>query len=308
MRVGLVGAGGRAQVHLRALDQIGKTRLVAVVDAVPATAERLDAVYSAVPYHVAAAVALPVLEARLPLFTEKVLALAPADARAIAAAARRAGVPTSVGYQWRYFDTVDRLRAALPPERVALLTGRFYSARPTTPWGLQRRYFGGQVYAQLTHLLDLARYVGGEIERVAAAYGQRIWPAAQREPDFDVWDVSAVQCRFATGTVGSFHCTYGLGRAFGPGNLTELGVIAAGEMWTLDRALLRRRDTGGAEEVWEARVDPVVRMHQAFVDAVLSGRTEGVRSPIEDALHSALVCAAANASAAAPDGVAPESV
>jgi predicted dehydrogenase len=329
LRVGFVGVGGRAQVHLRALDQLGKTKVVAVVDTVPATAERvaaahgaracpsvaellasetLDAVYAAVPYHANAAVALPVLGARVPLFVEKVLALTPTDARAIAAAAERAGVPTSVGYQWRYFDTVDRLRGALPPERIGLIVGRYYSDKPRTQWGLQRRYFGGQVYAQLTHLLDLARYAGGEIERVQAAYGQRIWPPAEREPAFDVWDVSAVQCRFGTGAVGSFSCTYGLGGRFGPGNVTELGLVARGEMWTLDRTALRRRDTTGAEDVWEAQADPVVRMHEAFIEAVSSGRTEAIRSPIGDALHSALVCAAADASAAAPGGIAPESL
>ncbi|MCL4545987.1 MAG: Gfo/Idh/MocA family oxidoreductase [Chloroflexi bacterium] len=321
LRVGIVGVGGRAQVHLRALDAINRTTVVGIVDALSERAERAaaergataypsvgemlvgahpDVVYVVVPYHVSAAVAVPVLEAKVPLFTEKTLALTPADARTIAAAAERASVPTAVGYQWRYSDTVERLHEAVPEERVGLTTGHYYSGKPQTQWGLQRRFYGGQVFAQLTHVLDISRYVAGEVQSVQAAYGQRIWPQREREPGFDVWDVSAVICRYTSGAVGSLHCTYGLG---GKVNSIELRVVARDELWTWTPSALQCRHTDGRVETWESAVDPVRRMHEAFLDAVATSRPDLVRSPISDALQSALVCAAANQSADTRGGI-----
>lgn len=321
LRAGIIGVGGRAQVHLRTLEVIGRTTVVGIVDALSERAERaaaehgataypsveamladahLDVAYVVVPYHVSAAVAIPILEARVPLFIEKTLARIPADARAIAAAAERAGVPAAVGYQWRYADTAERLREAVPAARVGLTAGHYYAGKPQTPWGLQRQYYGGQVFAQLTHLLDLSRYVAGEVHSVQAAYGQRIWSPEEREPGFDVWDVSTVICQYTSGAVGSFHCTYGLGGKVGG---MELRVVARDELWTWTPHALQSRHTDGRVETWEAVGDPVRRMHETFLDAVVAGRPDLVRSPISDALQSALVCAAANTSAARTNGI-----
>lgn len=323
LQVGFVGVGGRAQVHLKALDAIGQTRVVAVVDALPdaaervatergattypsvgemLAAERLDAVYTVVPYHVSAEVAIPVLQAKVPLFIEKVLALRPSDARAIAAAAEMAGVPTAVGYQFRYLDTVDRLREAMSPERAGMVAGHFYAGKPHTRWGLERQYYGGQVYAQLTHVLDLSRYVVGDVQSVDAAYGQRMWPPAEREPGFDVWDVYAVLCRYTEGAVGAFHCAYGLSGSM------ELRVLARDEQWTLSGRSLHCQGPDGQSDSWEAAIDPVVRMHEAFLRAVTSGHSDLVRSDVGDALQSMLVCAAANQSAAQAVGIALDDV
>ncbi|MCL4543639.1 MAG: Gfo/Idh/MocA family oxidoreductase [Chloroflexi bacterium] len=315
LNVGFVGVGNRARAHLQALDSLGRTRVVAVVDAVAETAramaaqlgtraypdvgamlaaEHLDAVYVAVPYHMNTAVAVPILQARVPLFIEKTLAVTPADAHAIATAAAVAGVPTAVGYQWRYLETVDRLQAAVPSERVAMLAGQYYSGPPRTRWGRESRFYAGQVYAQLTHVLDLSRYIAGDVQTVQAAYSQRIWPPSEREPDFDIPDVSALLCRYASGAVGSFHCTHGLGGKLGPGEVVELRVVARDELWVLTNQHLRRLGTDGTTDEWAREGDPVVRMHATFLEAVTIGRPELVRSPISDALQSALVCAAAN--------------
>ncbi len=319
LKAGFVGVGSRARGHLRALDTTGKVRVVAVADVVFEAAERVarergarayagvaqllegervDVVYTAVPYHVNADVALPVLEAKIPLFMEKTVAVRPEDIRRVAAAAERAGVPTAVGYQWRYLNTVDRLRERVAPESAALLVGQYFSGAPRTRWGRELRFYAGQVFAQLTHVLDLSRFLAGDAVGVQAMYGRRIWPEAVREPEFDSWDVHALNVQFASGAVGSYHCTYGLGGRVGPGEVVELKLVSRDELWTLTGSGLRYQTTQGQDEAWPRDVDPVLRLHQTFIEAIESGRPELVRSPVGDAARSALVCAAANRAAA----------
>ncbi len=127
MRVGLVGAGHMMQItHLPSLLQIAEVELVAVAELDRARAEELAAAYR-IPHifssaqelaahaheldcavvvtqkEVHAAAIIPLLEAGVPVFTEKPLAATRADAEKICAASDRTGTPVMVGYM-RQFD------------------------------------------------------------------------------------------------------------------------------------------------------------------------------------------------------------
>ena len=136
MRVGLVGAGNMMQItHLPSLLQISDVELVAIAELDRARAEKLAAAYR-IPHifgsaqelaqhapvldcavvvtlkeHHAAAI-IPLLEAGVPVFTEKPLAGSRADAERIHAASERTGTPVMVGYM-RQFDPAVQLAKKL---------------------------------------------------------------------------------------------------------------------------------------------------------------------------------------------------
>ena len=153
MRVGLVGAGNMMQItHLPSLLQIADVELVALAELDRARAEKLAAAYRipricgsagdladyageldcavvvTLKEHHAAAI-IPLLEAGVPVFTEKPLAGSREDAEQIRAASMRTGTPVMVGYM-RQFDpavqlakktacgTANRRRAFRPISRL----------------------------------------------------------------------------------------------------------------------------------------------------------------------------------------------
>ena len=136
MRVALVGAGHMMQVtHLPSLLQIAGVTLVALAELDRARAEKLAAAYripriysgaqelaahaEAIDCAVVvtrkeehAAAIIPLLEAGVPVFTEKPLAGTRADAEQIHAASTRTGTPVMVGYM-RQFDPAVQLAKQL---------------------------------------------------------------------------------------------------------------------------------------------------------------------------------------------------
>lgn len=136
MQVGLVGAGGMMQItHLPSLLQIADVELAAVAELDRGRAEKLAAAYGisriygdagelaehaelldcavvvTLKEHHAAAI-IPLLEAGVPVFTEKPLAGSRADAERIHAASIRTGTPVMVGYM-RQFDPAVQLAKEL---------------------------------------------------------------------------------------------------------------------------------------------------------------------------------------------------
>src|SRR5215207_7902898 len=163
VRIGMVGAGAVAARHLRTLLAMDGVEVVAVAD--PALerakelaaeagaavypnhmelleAERLDAVYICVPPFAHGAPELAVIDAGLPMFVEKPVAIDQETAAAIAARLAGRSLVTCTGYHWRWLDIFDRAasssaggwtRSPRPPGGCAA-TGRAArrSSRPPT--------------------------------------------------------------------------------------------------------------------------------------------------------------------------------
>lgn len=308
MRIGVVGAGGVAARHVRVLSGFPDARVVAVADTVPEAAERLaatcgaraypdvdrlldaeavDAVYVCVPPFAHGAPERAVVARGLPLFVEKPLAADLDTATALAAEIAERGIVTGTGYHWRGLDTVERAAALLADAPPRLALGAWLDKVPPPAWWSTRALSGGQVIEQLTHVLDLARLLVGEVEEVAAA-GSR-----QDASPGDVDDVTAATVRFRGGAVGTFSAssllpakhTAGL-RTVSPGGL----VVDLSE-----QRLVIERD--GDREVATPTVDGHERVDREFVDAVL-GRREATRVPYAEALATHRVgCALAESAA-----------
>ncbi len=227
----MVGAGAVAARHVRTLLAMDGVELAAVADpalerakelaaeaGAPAypnhmellAAERLDAVYICVPPFAHGAPELAVIDAGLPMFVEKPVAIDQETAAEIAA--RLAGRPlvTCTGYHWRWLDIFDRAAELLADRPARLVQCSWLDKVPPPPWWLRRDGSGGQTIEQTTHVLDTARGLAGDVVEVHA-FGARAAghpPTTEAAlPAADIHDVSVASLRFASGAVGTVAST-----------------------------------------------------------------------------------------------------
>ena len=295
-RIGFIGAGGIAQRHFGVLDQFEDVAIVAIADVDEGRAQdaaarfgarafadadamlaevELDALYICVPPFAHGAPERAALAAGLPFFVEKPVALDLATAEAIAAEVAAAGLVTAVGYHWRYLDTVDEVRGLLAHNPARLMSGYWLDSTPPPQWWWHEDQSGGQMVEQTTHLLDLARYLGGEVTRV---YGLAERTERAEFPGLDVPTVSTASLQFADGGIANFASTCLLGWNHRVG-LHLFGDRMAIEITDHDLMV----DVGRGRPVRGAEGDPVFREDRDFIDAV-QGKDNRIRCPYAEAV------------------------
>jgi len=222
LRVGVVGAGWIAADHVAALVERDDVELVAVCDLERARAERLapagasvserfasvlererpDAVWICVPPLAHREPTLAALELGVHVYLEKPVARTLEDAEAIVAAAEGSDAVCAVGYQWHATEALEELRRELDGQEISLLVGRSMGPTGSRPWFLDRAQGGGNVLERGSHHIDLARAVGGEVERVQAAASSVLLAQAAGERG-DIEDAAALVLRLAGGGVAT---------------------------------------------------------------------------------------------------------
>src|SRR4051794_13677929 len=300
LRIGVVGAGAVAHRHVGTLAGFDDVAVVAVTDVdtgrAAELAERcdartyasceemvqadaLDAVYVCIPPFAHGPPELAAIEAGLPLFIEKPIAIDVPTAETIAAAVRDRGVVTAVGYHWRYLDTVDEARRLVQQTPARLVVGYWLDRIPPPSWWLVRTRSGGQIIEQATHVLDLVRYVVGEVDEVHAR-------ASATESSTDIADVTSATLTLRNGALGAMVATCLLPARHRVG----LDIFCEGTAIELSEDSLAV--SGGERSVRRtAAVDAKALADRAFLDAV-KGRPGGIRTPYADALATQrLACA-----------------
>lgn len=310
VRVGFIGAGAVATRHVATLSGFDDVEVTAVADPAPGAADRLAATCGAVPFADPAAmldraavdavyVCVPpfahgdperaVLARGLPLFVEKPLGAELAVAEEVGCLVAASGVVSATGYHWRCSDAVDEARRRLAdrPPRMAL--GYWLDKVPPPAWWPHRARSGGQVVEQLTHVLDTARLLVGEVASVSAI-GARMVPG---DDGVDVDDVSVATLRFRSGALGTVSATCLLGWK----HLAALHVFAPGLAVEVTEEAVVFED-GSGRVTHRPAVDPKVRVDREFVDAV-QGRRPATSVPYDEALRThRLACAVARSAAA----------
>jgi myo-inositol 2-dehydrogenase / D-chiro-inositol 1-dehydrogenase len=309
IRVGFIGCGGIAQGHLRALHENPRACVVAVCDVNRPAAERaaerfeaevytahqamidhadLNAVYLCLPPFAHGEIELAVIERRLPFFVQKPVALDMKTAREIAAAARKKGLVSCVGYQLRYCGSTDAAREVLAGRTVGLATGYYWcgSGRSRGHWLVERAKSGGQLVEQATHTVDMLRYLIGEVRTVYALQDRRVLH------DIDCPDVNALALRFENGAVGTFTATWALdGSDWALSNVCEITFDDSRLSWSPAGLTVTR----GGETREEQRPDGSI--DAAFIEAVRARDPSLVRSNYDDAVRTLAVTLAADESA-----------
>jgi predicted dehydrogenase len=315
VRIGFVGTGGIAGSHFNNLEKIKDARVVAFADvsaeradaaarrfggtaytdaAKMLEAETLDAVYVCLPPHAHSNAEILAAQKGCALFVEKPLANTVKTAEKIAAAIEDAGVLSSVGYNWRYNDTTARVQNLLAGKKTpqpAMCYGRWLGGFPGVAWWRRLEQSGGQLVEQATHIVDLARYLMGDIQSVSCV-------AALREMDkvyegTTAPDVTALVVTFESGAIGHFSTSSILG---GVGEI-GLDLYLKGAAYKIMSGELIVIQDGGERHTYAQRNNPYYDEDVAFVQAVKTGRRTGIRSTYADSLKTLKVTLAANQSA-----------
>lgn len=308
-RIGFIGAGGIARRHLGVLEQFADVELVGFADpdfdrAVAAAGQfgarafeshqallgeaDIDAVYICVPPFAHGEAERAAIARGLPFFVEKPLSLDLGVAEEIAAQVEARGTVTGVGYHWRYLDTVEEARRRLAETPAQLVSGYWLDQTPPPQWWWKLDGSGGQMVEQTTHIIDLARYLVGEIVQV---FGMSSHTDRDAFPGLDVPTASTASLRFASGAVGNLASTCLLNWGHRAG-LHLFGDGVAVELHERDLMV----DVGAGRPMQHSQVDPVWFENRDFIDAV-RGEPNRIRCPYGEALKTHRVALAIAASA-----------
>ncbi len=297
-RIGFVGVGGIANRHLEVLSGFKDVHLVAFADpefdrakdaalhfgakAFPdagamLAGQELDAAYICIPPFAHGQVERDLIARRIPFFVEKPLTLNLKLASELAMAVGEAGLITAVGYHWRYLDTVEEARQRLRENPAQLVCGFWLDQTPPPQWWWKNHMSGGQMVEQVTHIIDLARYLVGDVTRV---FGQITHKERENFPGLDVATASAASLSFASGAIGNIAATCALRW----GHLIGLNIFCDGLAIELtDRDIMV--DVGAGRPVRRAEQDPVWLEDRDFIDAVRGGGNR-IRCSYQEALLS----------------------
>lgn len=227
LRTALVGCGKVGQIHAAALRDLPESQFVAVCDAdsarAKAFAERFgvrgysdlgtlmketspQAICVCTPHPLHAAAVVQAAEAGAAALVEKPLAASLADCDAMLAATRRAGTKLGVVSQRRFFEPVQRMKAAIDAGKIgtpvlgvfSMFSWRDAAYYQSDPWrGKWDTEGGGVLVNQSPHQLDLLQWFMGEIDEISGYW------ANLNHPTIEVEDTALAMIRFKSGGLGS---------------------------------------------------------------------------------------------------------
>ena len=311
VRVAFIGCGGIANHHMRTLAKIEDAQMVGFYDVdaerAKAAAEQyggtafddvetmLDesgcqACYICVPPFAHGDLEMAVIDRGLALFVEKPVATTMETARKIEKAIAEKGIVSAVGYHWRYMAATEKAQEALAGKTITSVLGYWMGGLPGVWWWRKMETSGGQLVEQTTHIVDLARLFAGEVKSVAASYALRCLHDVE---NLDVPDVGTVTLTFESGAVGQITNCCHLNFGFRVG----IDIIACDMAARINSGSLQLQTADGLQDV-DASNDPTLAEDTAFLKAVETGDTSGIRSPYSDAVKTFAVTIAANLSAA----------
>jgi predicted dehydrogenase len=323
LRLGFIGVGGIAQRHLGNAAARKDVQVVGHADIRLERAQEAAAKYGGNAYdHCAKLLAAEkpqavvictspdahgdieeaCAERRIPFFVEKPVAVS----LALAARAKRAvdssGITTQVGYMYRFSKGVLKAKELLSTRKVAMVQQHFYMpGLPDRDWWPFIERSGGQLTEQSTHMLDLGRFLCGEVVSVSARTtrahdwtprpdsprpGGLLWVA---DP-FTIPDTTAMTMQYASGALGTLSCSMVPGTAWDAG----FRIVADGLIVTIDGGNVswRGQEQGSLEagDNWPSYV------LYDFLDAVIEGRPAKV--PYDEGVRSLAISVAGYASVA----------
>ena len=205
--VGLISVGWMGKLHTRAYQampsvypELGlKCRLVIAADTAPDRVEYakdvlgyergttdyrevladpdVDVVSICAPNMLHREIGIAAAKAGKPFWIEKPVGRDARETAEVAAAAREAGVATSIGYNYRHAPAIERMRELIADGTLGRITNirsvflNGYASEPkgALSWRFQKEFSGsGAMGDLLSHVADLVQYVVGPIEEVTA--------------------------------------------------------------------------------------------------------------------------------------------
>jgi len=241
-------------------------------------------------------------ERQVPFFVEKPVAVS----LDLAARAKRAvdasGITTQVGYMYRFSKGVLKVKELLSTRKIAMVQQHFYMpGLPDRDWWPFIERSGGQLTEQSTHMLDLGRFLCGDVVSVSARTARaHDWTPRPDSPrpggllwvadPFTIPDTTAMTMQYASGALGTLSCSMVPGTAWDAG----FRIVADGLIVTIDGGNVSWR--GQEQGSLEAGENWVSYVLYDFLDAVIEGRPAKV--PYDEGVRSLAISVAGYASVA----------
>ena len=163
---------------------------------------------------------------------------------------------------------------------------------PGAPWWRQMAGSGGQLVEQSTHIVDMARYVAGEVHTVQATGATGAMTDIE---NYNIHDASIVLLQFDSGAIGSISS----GCIAEKHGSSKVDVTFLGRNWmawtNAGDAILKSEETGEqkvpSNQSWAEQLG---NGDSAFVRAVKSGDQSGILSPYSSGAQTLAITLAAN--------------
>jgi len=188
--IGIVGAGYAGNVHAENLSKNPGVELMAICESRPDDARlfsnrygakiytdyrellsdtEIDAVYITTPNYLHAQQAIAAMEKGKNVFSEKPMATSLGEAREVLNVAGRAGVKYQIGLSRRFWPVYKYVKGliddgALNPYLADVKMSRGELRKPS--WVSDEKVSGGFLYESVLHILDLIRWLMGDIDTV----------------------------------------------------------------------------------------------------------------------------------------------
>ncbi|WP_186576929.1 Gfo/Idh/MocA family protein [Aquibacillus kalidii] len=313
LKIGMIGTGGFSQLHASILSKMDGVKIQAICGTSKekaakmafqhqdangydhflemVDAEKLDAVYIVAPPMVRGKMELELIERNIPFFVEKPLGIEKEIPNKVLQSVKQKPLITSVGYHFRYKNSIQYMKEHLKKQKIGIVLGKWMGEMPRVNWWRNQEKSGGQFIEQTTHIVDLLRFVCGEVEEVYAMYGNRVMH--NQYENVTVADVGTVSIRLQNGIIANLTNTCIL-----PDGVGEIGMKLYTDKGTLDWRPDRLEicENGPKSEHIDT-ADPYVLENEAFIHAVRTGDTSQILSDYSDAYKTHEVTYAALESA-----------
>ncbi len=237
----------------------------------------IDAIFICTPPFVRGEVEVAAVSAGVPIFLEKPVGVTAVAAEPLVAALNSSWVVNAVGYMNRYRDSVNEARLLARERGVLGLSCNWVAGQYRVWWRKNEELSGGGMNDEATHLVDLARYLVGEIAEVVATrdYGSNRTSMA---------GTVAGTLRFETGQLGTLlYSGQASRKQIGLRVHTPVGELRL-DSWDFDliyddKKVLGRPCGTDRSDIFRTEV-------KAFMDAVWNSDSSTVRSTVVDAVRT----------------------
>jgi predicted dehydrogenase len=302
VRIGFIGTGGIAQHHMNQLLQIEDVRIACGYDTSSETlikaskrfeftpyddldkmldSEVLDCVYICVPPFAHGEIEKKVIERNLPFLVEKPIGINLDTVKEILSLIEKRGIIVSVGYHWRYMDITKEAKELISPEKIGMVLGYWMGGLPMVPWWRRKEQSGGQFVEQTTYIVDLARFIVGDVEEVYALFDRRLVFDVE---GMNVPDVGTVNLKFKNGVIGNISNTCALNFGYTVGlHIYGRNIVIE----VLGNKLVINEQGKKIEK--QARLNPSLEEDRIFINAVKTKDPSCILSTYRDAAKTLAV-------------------
>jgi predicted dehydrogenase len=237
----------------------------------------LDAVFVCTPPFARGGAEVEAVRAGVPLFLEKPIGITSDDALPLLDALANRDVINAVGYMNRYRRSVEAAKQITTAEGVLGVSAYWVSGTNRVEWRERNELSGGGINDEATHIVDLIRYIVGEVVAVQA---WRRTPSGSRDVSASV----AVLLRLEAGIPGTVF--YSGESAVKQINLSvhtskrELRLAS----WDFDLIDGTRRVAGRSRGTERSAI--FVREVEVFVRAIRESNPSLIRSTVADAMRT----------------------